>query len=143
MRKPRQNEYISHGNQIIPHVNIFMRIGNKFTPTLCWNLHKPKLPKIKAFFMENRATISLRKSAGTPDNGVSSQNAAGTLRILIKITKNSVYVLNIQYLDVRVTMVRCSRLERSRRGKMFYCNICLHPCPQDCYTQSFGFKLWV
>ena len=37
-----------------------------------------------------RATISLRKSAGTPDNGVSSQNAAGTLRILIKITKNSV-----------------------------------------------------
>ena len=36
------------------------------------------------------ATISLRKSAGTPDYGVSSQNAAGTLRILIKITKNSV-----------------------------------------------------
>ena len=25
--------------------------------------------------------------------------------------------------DVRVTIVRCSGLERSRRGKMFYCNI--------------------
>ena len=39
--------------------------------------------------MNSRATISLRKSAGTPDNGVSSQNAAGTPRILIKIIKNS------------------------------------------------------
>ena len=38
-----------------------------------------------------RATISLRKSAETPDYGVSSQNAAGTLRILTKITKNSVF----------------------------------------------------
>ena len=54
MGKPRQNEYISHGNQIIPHVNIFMRIGNKFTPTLCWNLHKPKPPKIETFFNGER-----------------------------------------------------------------------------------------
>ena len=53
------------------------------------------------------------------------------------------YLWIIQYLDVRVTMVRCSRMERSRRGKMFYCNIRPHPCPQGCYTQSFGFKLLV
>ena len=31
--------------------------------------------------------------------------------------------MNFQYLDVRVTMVRCSRLERSRHGKLFYCKI--------------------
>ena len=39
---------------------------------------------------ESRDTISLRKSAGTPDNGVSSQKAAQTIQILIKIIKISV-----------------------------------------------------
>ena len=35
-------------------------------------------------------TSALRKSAETPDSGVSSQMATQTLRILIKIIKNSV-----------------------------------------------------
>ena len=46
---------------------------------------------IEAIF---RATISLRKSAETPDYGVSSQNAAGTLRILIKIIKKTLLFVN-------------------------------------------------
>ena len=47
-----RNEYIPHGNELVPYENTFMRIGNEFIPTLCWNLHKPKLPKIKTFLME-------------------------------------------------------------------------------------------
>ena len=48
----RRNEYIPHGNELVPYENTFMRIGNEFIPTLCWNLHKPKPPKIKTFLME-------------------------------------------------------------------------------------------
>ena len=47
-----QNEYIPHGNELVPYEITFMRIGNEFIPTLCWNLHKPKPPKIKTFLME-------------------------------------------------------------------------------------------
>ena len=37
-----RNEYIPHGNELVPYEITFMRIGNEFIPTLCWNLHKPK-----------------------------------------------------------------------------------------------------
>ena len=47
-----RNEYIPHGNELVPYEITFMRIGNEFIPTLCWNLHKPKPPKIKTFLME-------------------------------------------------------------------------------------------
>ena len=47
-----QNEYIPHGNELVPYEITFMRIGNEFIPILCWNLHKPKPPKIKTFLME-------------------------------------------------------------------------------------------
>ena len=47
-----QNEYIPHGNDLVPYENTFTPMGNEFIPTLCWNLHKPKLPKIKTFLME-------------------------------------------------------------------------------------------
>ena len=47
-----RNEYIPHGNELVPYENTFMRIWNEFIPTLCWNLHKPKPPKIKTFLME-------------------------------------------------------------------------------------------
>ena len=43
---------IPHGNELVPYEITFMRIGNEFIPTLCWNLHKPKPPKIKTFLME-------------------------------------------------------------------------------------------
>ena len=48
----KRNEYIPHGNELVPYENKFMHIGNEFIPTLCWNLHKPKPPKIKTFLME-------------------------------------------------------------------------------------------
>ena len=47
MGKPERNEYIPHGNELVPYENTFMRRGNEFIPTLCWNLPKPKPPKIK------------------------------------------------------------------------------------------------
>ena len=47
-----RNEYIPHGNELVPYEITFMHIGNEFIPTLCWNLHKPKPPKIKTFLME-------------------------------------------------------------------------------------------
>ena len=47
-----RNEYIPHGNELVPYEITFMRIGNEFIPILCWNLHKPKPPKIKTFLME-------------------------------------------------------------------------------------------
>ena len=47
-----RNEYIPHGNELVPYEITFMRIGNEFIPTLCWNLHKPKQSKIKTFLME-------------------------------------------------------------------------------------------
>ena len=47
-----RNEYIPHGNELVPYEIAFIRIGDEFIPTLCWNLHKPKPPKIKTFLME-------------------------------------------------------------------------------------------
>ena len=47
-----RNEYLPHGHELVPYENTFMRIWNEFIPTLCWNLHKPKPPKIKTFLME-------------------------------------------------------------------------------------------
>ena len=45
----RQNEYIPYGNDLVPYENAFIPRGNELIPTSCWNLHKPKLPKIKTF----------------------------------------------------------------------------------------------
>ena len=45
----RRNEYIPYGNDLVPYENAFIRRGNELIPTSCWNLHKPKLPKIKTF----------------------------------------------------------------------------------------------
>ena len=38
-----------HGNDLVPYENAFIPRGNELIPTSCWNLHKPKLPKIKTF----------------------------------------------------------------------------------------------
>ena len=45
----RRNEYIPCGNDLVPYENAFIPRGNELIPTSCWNLHKPKLPKIKTF----------------------------------------------------------------------------------------------
>ena len=45
----RRNEYIPYGNDLVPYENAFIPRGNELIPTSCWNLHKPKLPKIKTF----------------------------------------------------------------------------------------------
>ena len=80
-----------------------------------------------------------RETAETPNYGVSSLKAARTLKILIKIIKN------FKSWDGRATMVRCSGLERSRRGKMCYSNI-RTPVHRDAIPKVLGLlyaKFWV
>ena len=80
-----------------------------------------------------------RETAETPNYGVSSLKAARTLKILIKIIKN------LKSWDGRATMVRCSGLERSRRGKMCYSNI-RTPVHRDAIPKVLGLlyaKFWV
>ena len=81
-------------------------------------------------------TSALRKSAECPLNGHSSQKAAQTIRILIKIIKNSVICKLFNILRCKSddgALQRAGEISSQQNVLLQY----PHPCPQDCYTQSY------